>query len=368
MQLIGSLFSRYPTDSFDAFFSFLLEGLVLFLFVDNLIDDRKKVKKLLWTLAFSGLLMGGAPIIQQLSGNPNSEMSGLSQTDSEFKADNERSPSASYRQKRFSGTIGEQNRYAQFMVILLPICISVLVLSKSRLQRWVAAASVLCAGLGFALAFSRGAAVGLMFAVIIGSWAGYLSIRQIRWLVLVSILILLALPQYWTRLASISRLLDTRAAASNSSDGAIRGRLTEMGAAALVFRDHMMIGVGPGVFREYSKDYGQRIGIRSLKGRRQAHCMPLDIAAENGLLGLLAFSSMLWILLRDLNRGFRLGTTRGDPEAEHACGAISLSLILFLTTSLFLHMSYIRYFWFLMAIGSSVARVYRPRNEEQAVN
>ena len=43
-----------------------------------------------------------------------------------------------------------------------------------------------------------------------------------------------------------------------AADGAMRRRVTEMMAAVRVFFDHPTIGVGPGMFKAYSEEYGNQ--------------------------------------------------------------------------------------------------------------
>ena len=355
-QYLSSVFSKYPTESFESFVSFLFEGLLIYLVVTNLCRTRAVLIKVLWALAFCAILMGGVPLIQQFTGI-DSDFGGLAQADSEFKA-SESAVSGVNRQRRFAGTIGEQNRYAQFMMLLLPIGITLISITRSPKFTTVALIATLCAFFGFSLAFSRGAAVGFVLALLIGWLLGFFPIRQFKWVALASVFVLILLPQYAVRLASISTLfVNSNSVQLRNADGATRGRLTEMGAAILVFRDHSLLGVGPGIFPKYSKEYGQHIGLRSLKDRRQAHCMPLDIAAENGLWGVSAFAAMLLSVLVALYRMFLYAKSRDDSEGRNLSAGMAMSLLFYLTTSLFLHLSYIRYFWLLLALVDSTSLI-----------
>lgn len=349
VQFFGTILSRYPRISMESFVSFVAEGFLVYFAVINLIRTRRMLTTVFWVLLACAMLMGGAPMLQQLSGSAESEFGGLCQADSEFQA--EETAAGVVKQRRFAGTIGEKNRYAQFMVLLFPIGLCLVSLAQGRARIGLAVAGTLLALLGFALAFSRGAAIGLGLAVVVAVGLKLLTRTQIKLVIASVIVVLICLPQYTTRLASISRLFEPGSRVNvGGSDGAIRGRLTEMGAAALAFRDHPLVGVGPGAFRMYSQDYGQRIGIRSLGAGRQAHSLPLDIAAEHGLLGLFAFYGGVFIACWHLLRARKLAIERGDDEGNQLATAMLLVMILYLTTSLFLHMSYIRYFWLIFGI------------------
>lgn len=359
VQLLGALNARDPDIAFANFISFLLEGAAVYFLVTNLIRTRRQALAVFGVLAACAILMGGFPLLKQVVGDAETTFGGLAQTDSEFRAA-EDAVVGVVRQQRASGTIGEQNRYAQFMILLAPIGICLFSISRSQAARWFALTATLAALLGFALAFSRGAAVGLVLAFLIAIWLKMVDRKQIKLVLLGAGLVLLILPQYATRLASLGSLVGAGSqstAGLGAADGAIRGRLTEMGAALLAFRDRPLVGVGPGMFGQHSQQYGQIIGLRSLGAGRQAHSMPLDIAAEHGILGLLAIVAALTVVLASLLRGRRAARASGDTVGAHFSSGIALALILYLTTGLFLHLSYIRYFWLLIALADAVGRI-----------
>jgi putative inorganic carbon (HCO3(-)) transporter len=360
VQLLGALNSEYAVSSFEFFVSFLFEGLLLYLIVSNLIRTRERLRQVVWTLAFCAILMGGIPLLQQFTGAFETNFGGLAQLDSQFKTVTSSGEGVT-KQNRMAGSIGEQNRYSQFMILLVPIGVSLYSMSRTRRSRIIAIIGACCALAGFALAFSRGGAIGFVLAILMGLCCRLITLRQFKWMAVASLLILMCFPQYLSRLASIASLNTSTPGAKamlRNTEGSIRGRLTEMGAAGLVFRDHLILGVGPGVFREYSREYGQHIGLRALKGRRQAHCMPLEIAAENGLLGLLTFFPMLFFLLRRLVMINRRSTAVNDTEAIYLTSGLAMALLLYLSTSLFLHLSYIRYFWLLVAIADAAVGIF----------
>ena len=125
-------------------------------------------------------------------------------------------------------------------------------------------------------------------------------------------------------------------------------------AAIQVFRDHPVFGVGPGMFRFYSQEYGQRIGIRSLDAERQAHCLLLDVAAETGVVGLLSISLLFLGVTYRLHSRAKVET---DSNHRRFLNGYLIAVVLYFTTSLFLHFAYIRYFWILIALADSTATV-----------
>jgi O-antigen ligase len=170
---------------------------------------------------------------------------------------------------------------------------------------------------------------------------------------------LLLTPEYRARLASLVDLKALLISGKHSdTDGALKGRATEMGAAALVFLDHPIVGVGPGEFRYYSREYGERVGLRALAPERQAHCLPLDVAAENGILGLVCLMGIFFTVGFGLKR--RVDDEHTSPEMRGLSATYLYMIAVYATTGLFLHFAFIRYFWVMIALGSAAMLIDRP--------
>jgi O-antigen ligase len=161
-------------------------------------------------------------------------------------------------------------------------------------------------------------------------------------------------PQYTVRLQSLTVLSDAASSDGNVSlagaDGAIRGRATDILAALLIFRDHPLIGVGPDMVRYYTQDYSRDIGFRYLTNNPQAHSLFPGIAAESGILGLICFLLIIYIPLRDLVRA-RNRWRVSRPDLSYIATAFFQVLISYIVTGLFLHMSYLRFFYLMIALA-----------------
>jgi len=150
--------------------------------------------------------------------------------------------------------------------------------------------------------------------------------------------------------------LFTNAAATGSSDaltgadGAIRGRATDILAAMQIFLDHPLVGVGPDMVRYYTQDYSRGIGFRVLTNNPQAHSLFPGVAAESGILGLICFLLILYIPLRDLARA-RNRWKVSHPDWSYLATAFFQVLISYIVTGLFLHLSYMRFFYLMIALA-----------------
>ncbi len=359
VQLIGALTAIEPATAFAQFVSFVLEGAVLYFLVTNLIRTQRMLRASFWVLTMCGVLMGGAPLLQRFGGLHDSNLGGLAQANTEIGPD-ATVEEAAIQTRRATGTIGEQNRYAQFMLVLVPIGLSLAASEPSRRLRIIARVATVFALLGAMLALSRGAAIGCVLAVGVAAFLRLIDRSQMKLIFAATLGMLLLLPHYLTRLASIATVGEAMTqddSGLGQTDGAVRGRLTEMGAALLIFRDHPLVGVGPGMFGKYVQDYGQIVSLRPLGDGRQAHSLPLDIAAENGLFGLLVLTALFFVVTRGLLVARKQALGGNDNRGAHLVTGILLAVILYLTNGLFLHLSYIRYFWLLVALADAASQI-----------
>ena len=166
-----------------------------------------------------------------------------------------------------------------------------------------------------------------------------------------------AVPAYGERVGSLLAVSSTVGDAGLAeTDGAIQSRITEGLAALLAFADHPIVGVGPGQFPGVYRHYAELVGIRVLASDRQAHNLFLGIAAELGLAGLAVFLIIVGVTMRDLARA-RRAAARVDPMLAALSTGFLLSIMTYLTTGIFLHMSFIRYFWMMLALAGATAIV-----------
>ncbi len=350
-QTIGGLLARDRQIAWESLETFITEGVLIYGLVTNLLREKRHVRWATWALVASGIVLAVAPLVQRIKSDYGNQYGGFARLElTEDEADLPVNRLVNIRQ---AGAIGEKNRFAQVMLVLAPLAVSLFMIERANWLRGIAMVGGLLALIGASLALSRGAVVGVGLAIFIAAALGVLSRRQLLATLAVGAMVVLALPQYRERLASIGGIVATNPKVQQA-DGAVRGRVTEMIAAIQVFRDHPVFGVGPGMFRFYSQEYGQRIGIRSLDAERQAHCLLLDVAAETGVVGLLSISLLFLGVTYRLHSRAKVET---DSNHRRFLNGYLIAVVLYFTTSLFLHFAYIRYFWILIALADSTATV-----------
>ncbi|MGE3315577.1 MAG: O-antigen ligase family protein, partial [Planctomycetaceae bacterium] len=144
--------------------------------------------------------------------------------------------------------------------------------------------------------------------------------------------------------------------AQATPDNALKNRTVEVLAAARMFLDHPVSGVGPGMFNKHYPQYSGMVGSVQASGGRESHNLFLGLAAETGLLGLLSFAAVVFVTLRDLLRT-RRRMIESDPRSAFIATGFFLAIISYLVTGLALHFAFVRYFWLMMALAASATLV-----------
>ena len=353
IYLLGAALSVDITLAIPQLTEYFVEGLLLYFLVTNVVRTPAMLKRVVWVLLVSGGLIGGLSLYQQVTGTFDNNYGGFAQVASSFGTGVEELQ-GQVEQPRLAGSIGEQNRYGQIMLMLAPLGLFQLWIHRSTGARILALILTTLIIIGGTLSFSRGAAVGFVLMILIMVFLRYIRVRQLVLIILGVGLVLAMFPQYTLRLNSLnvfSTLLQPDSGpALAGADNSVRDRASEMLAALLVFRDHPVFGVGPGMVRYYTRDYARQIGISSLPGDFQAHNLFLGIAGDAGLLGLMCFLLILYIPLRDLARARkRWMVTR--PDLSYLATAFFQALVGYIVTGLFLHLSYYRFFYLMIALA-----------------
>lgn len=370
VQAVGAAFSIDPGRAFGALTTFAIEGVILYVLVTNVLRSKETLRGATWALVAAGVLMSAVPLYQQLTRSFDNDYGGLAQVDGLGFQTGEAAEEGGgvQRQARLAGPIGEKNRYAQVMLVLVPLGLSCVFRARTGVARLGWTLCTASIALGFVLAFSRGGAIGMLCMLGVALGLRLIDARKALALAAGMGLLLVAMPQYWKRLETIGttvQLFDEDAGPA-AADGAVRRRVTEMMAAVRVFLDHPTIGVGPGMFKAYSEEYGNQDALRRIETGRRAHSLYLEIAAENGALGLGLFLAALLLTLVGL-AGARRANLGRDPELADLATAYLLALVCYLSTGIFLHLAYMRYFYLVLALAGAVAHVgYHARSEADA--
>ncbi len=357
-QLVSTMRSPDPSVPFQLEVrQFLIEGVALFFLIVNSITTTRVLRRALYAIVIAGAILSLFSVIQWATGSWSKPFKGFALLPVDYLLGLSPSP-------RVSGPLGDPNYYAQ--ILLVPIVLIPFLLRNEgrRLARFALCVGLaLCVG-ALILTYSRGAGVALVIAFVVCVVFREISARTVLLTVVGAGLILLAVPGYRSRLSTLSTITSATSTQSSSSraDSSIQGRSTEMIAAAHAFADHPVLGVGPGMFPAYYQEYAQRTGgevhetakYGKAKGgapERAAHDIVLGLAADVGILGLVAFAGALLSTLFGLLRVRRRERTR-RPELTNLALGLFVALVAYMTAGLFLSLAFERYYWLMLALGS----------------
>jgi hypothetical protein len=378
--LASSMFARDGRLAGARVAGYSVEGVVPYFLITNVVRSLSTLKRATWALLLAGSLMGGLTVYQRATHTEDKLYGGMAQMGTDVTlttSGQERSPRPSSLttrggtegQLRAAGPIGETNRYAQILLVLLPLAALMIRTGSSRTLRalgLLAGGLILC---GLLLTFSRGAM--LTGVVVLGMMAcmRLLKPRHVLASVLgVSVLVAAFAPAVIARMATLEHLnslLFRTGYTYRAPDSSAVHRYVLNAATWHVFLDHPIFGVGPAHFAEYySVPYANRVGLIETTKKYMGHNLYLETLAETGITGLACLLAILFVIMQGLWRE-RRHRMQSHPELANAATAFFLCLCAYAISAVFAHLSYQRYFWLLAALSSAAARIIHSQREEQ---
>jgi O-Antigen ligase len=367
VQLGAALFSRHIENSTTSLLTYVLEGMLLYVLVLNTVRTPALVRRSLWAIVLAGALLGGLSLIQNVSKTYQQNYAGLALTKTTDSSGEIIDPTmedpelyGSSPRPRSMGSIGDPNFFAQIMIVLLPISLIPLWTKSNWLKKLLAIACFASIFCGVVLSYSRGATLALGVLVV-----AMVSLRQIRLrtavlsFAAVALFVVATNPAYLERIGTLTGISSK---GLRTSEGAIQGRATIMLAGFHMFLDHPFLGVGPGQAPDHMAEYSNRYGFERLAPETGSHSLYLQILAETGIAGFVVFLLLLFVALRPLLQ-LRTYWAKERPEYSQTLTSLVLAVLMFLVTSIFLHLAFARYFWLLLGLCGAARAAYMPQLE-----
>ena len=356
IYLVSALFSADTSRSWDEVVVFITEGLLLYFLVINVVRSPGMIRGVTWVLLAGGGLVSITVVHQAVTGNYDSNYFGFAQADALIRT-GVTTLTGDVLVPRMAGSIGETNRFAQTMLMLVPLGIFRAIDERSAVLRVVAGLLTLLITLAVVLSFSRGAAVGLAALVLALLFLRMIRLQYVIAMLVVLVAILVAFPQYTNRITSLAGVGGLDNSGTSAVDNSLLSRATETLSAALVMVDHPVIGVGPGMFPVYYEAYANTVGILVRNDiERQAHNLYLGFGAELGVPGLIVFLVIAYSVVRMLLAARRASIDR-RPDLERLTTPFLLALMTYYVTGMFLHLSFARFYWLMLAVATAAAVV-----------
>lgn len=370
IQMLGALRAVQPDEALRNVLSSLTEGVVLYFLVTNVVRTPGMVRHAVWTLLAAGALMAAVPLYQMVTSTYGNTYGGFAQvSNNEFEV-GARAVLGGRLQYEQSGSIGQQNYFAQMLLMLFPLGLVGCARERTFSLRLLAGGAAALTLVGIALTYSRGAALGVAMVLLALAVLGGIRLKHLAVLAVGAALFLAVFPQYGSRLLRIQGLWNVLSSQTTDeplqADASLKSRTTEVRSAAQVFFEHPLLGVGPGMFKYHYQEHAAFAGPKAHAANRGSHNLYLGLAAEHGLLGLMCFLAIVCLVMRQLLRR-RREWRHSHPELAWIATAFVLSLIGYLTAALGLHFAFVRYFWLMLALASVVAWLPEaPRKEVAA--
>lgn len=348
--------------------TFLVEGAGIYFLLINVVRDRRTLRYAVWTLIVVGLFMGALSFYQQVTGTFDNNYGGFAQMSNTAFGTGEETLQGEVQQPRLAGPVGEQNRYAQIMLMVVPLALFRVWSERSLLLRILGGLGAFFALIGMGLTFSRGALVGLAGVLLVMVMMRYVKWYQIVLVVLVLFGLLQAVPNLGGRLVKLENLSPTAFLQSDvqsgleGTDGSTQNRVAQQLTALTMFLDHPILGVGTGFYKVNYHYYARIVGMSIKSEERESHTLYLGLAAENGILGLGSFMFFLYLILRNLVQ-IRRDWLTADPQFANLATSFFLAIIGYMGTSIFLHLAFVRFFFLIFGLAGATYRVGKMEKE-----
>jgi O-antigen ligase len=262
--------------------------------------------------------------------------------------------------ERATGSFSAPGLLGPFVAITLPLQLLLMVKARSGLVRLGGLLAMLFTLGALALALTRSAFVAVAIA---GVWL-LVTWRPARRLALALILLLTLLivagfnPA--DRILNSRTLVDRVASISSPEGHTARLRFQVWSRTPRMIEDYPVFGVGADNYREHAAEYRLTYpGVPS-----HAHNIPLTVAAEFGLIGLLVLVWVAWALIAALSRALK---TDKEPDRSIAVAVAAAFLAIAVDGIFDYAFSANAFFLIVMALAAIAARLARTAPAAQPV-
>jgi colanic acid/amylovoran biosynthesis glycosyltransferase len=357
--LLSSTYALKP-ELADARFLDSLRTLGLFALVVLLVNSGQRLRMAVWAALLCGAFLASLGLWQIVGGDFESPLPGFARVQyAHIHGD--------VFEARISGPVGDPNFFAQVLLLLVPLGLS-LVWGEQRLSlKLLALTSVGAVVAACILTYSRGGALALGIVVVLSLLTLGLTWQRVAsGLLPLFVGALLFVPSDFVgRLATIEQLFQS-ADDTEFHDSSVNERRLVAAAAWEMFKDHPVLGVGAGNYSAHYTEYSGRVGSAAMDYRepgviRHPHNLYLELAAERGLLGLGMFFALIGVAFHSLSRSRQGYLGSGEVSLAHMARSLQIALIGYVVTSVFLHWAFERYLWLLLALAAALVPVgHRP--------
>ncbi len=313
----------------------------------------ESLKRAVWVVIIVTFILALLGMYQSFTGNYNQTFFGLAMV----SLDNFSGSTTA----RLGGPINAPNMWGQTVVAVIAL-VFFRVIHEKRITTKLFTTLILGVMLYTVLnTYSRGDYLALAIVVIL---IFFVSEDKFSPMIAVAALglIVLALPfipaSYTDRFSSLL-ILTSGDQGGIYEESSFRGRSSELLTGLSMFKSSPFFGVGAGNYKYNYQKYSQLIGIEQRAEARDPHSLYVQLLAENGILGFLAFFAVIYSVFSGLSKAKQ--SVDYLPALRESwtpwISSLQTSLVGYLIAATFLHGAYIRYFWILVGLSVAVVRL-----------
>jgi O-antigen ligase len=345
VMLATAPFSIWPGGAFDEITNSYLKVVIVFVLMMNVLTTTERLERLMWIIVMCTGVIAGLSVLNYVRGLNLVEGGRLAGP--------------------VGGIFGNPNDLAMNMTSFLPAAIVIALSGRQPAgKRLVALLVAMLMVATIIFTKSRGGALGIVAALgaiaLLGRWMR----RGVGTITLVAVLVATPfLPDaFWARMVSI---VDEESDKQFTGSREARQNVMQEGIEA--FLEHPVTGVGVGQFKNYNPPERKERWL-------ETHNVLIQVAAETGFFGLLAFSFLLIAAAtatittqRRVRYALRRGAVRDEDRdddaralGEHMLG-LSAGLIGWFVCAMFASVAYNWTFYYLLALVVAARELARDR-------
>lgn len=316
-----------------------------------LLKDIRTFRQVMWIFVLVGIFLGTISVVQYITGDFSNNYWGFGQ------ANVQQIVLGQSDDYRIAGNIGDPNPYGQIIIVIIPICLHQMRISKSLLVKSLAGWGFGVTLLTVILTFSRGAFLSLVAMFLVMAILNPPKPSTIIMGIFIFFLISPVMPaEYMERMTSLFDIF-SGPKTSGVEDGSFNDRASHIYVGIEMFIDHPILGAGFGHFGYHYQEYSRVIGINRSREGRSAHNRWLEVTAEQGLVGLATYLTLLGAMYKSLTNGREKLRSLGMRDEAEMVIMFGAGVIGYLATSTFLSDDYPRFFWLIFGISMAAINV-----------
>ena len=342
----------------------ITKAFVIYALVLLLTGSREQLRQGAWTLVAAAAFVGGLGVLQALAGTYDQTVAGLARVEYAQIYGRVFEP-------RIAGPVGDPNFFAQMLIPAVPIGLLLAQSATSVRERVAAFGSVGLVTAAVLMTYSRGGALALGVVLVLWLLGQGASARRLAAGVGAIALLVLLVPSDFARRLTTFRQFLPGSGHVLRLDSSFEQRRVLVTTAWHMFLDHPLTGVGAGNYAVHYRPYTEETGSVVLEYEEfdqphYPHNLYLEIAAETGLPGLIAFAAVVLTCFVYLRRARLAFAAAADRSSASVASGVQLALVGYLVSSLFLHGHFPRSLWLLFGFCAALCRLAPTRPETRA--